>query len=311
MNPSEEEIINVKRRYEDIFLRFDNVHAVSIGYKMVCGKKTNIIAIVVHTVRKKKIEDIPRGQVIPECLEGIPTDVVEMPPFQILPIQLGDKYVETATSENEKLRPVPGGAEIFSPVEEGPGGICTLGMFARSRKAGDNPDDIYLVTNAHCLPYPDQQVRQPVSQSAEDAIAYATRTVSSEQVDGGIAKMIRNTDANPYEILNIGVPLGTYTATLDNIGEYVIKTGRTTNTTEGYIAYVDVTLIDIRNQIIIASDLPFAAPGDSGSVVLLRDGEFYHHVIGLLWGGVLTYAILCPIDVVSEELEIELLTFPK
>lgn len=302
--------LDVKHRYEDELLQYEGVHAVSIGYKIVDGKKTDDLSIVIHTIDKSVTQDIKNGQWIPPHIEGIPTDIVEMPPFQILPIQLGENNVETATSENEKLRPVPGGAEIYTPSETSPGGICTLGMFARSVKAGDSSDDIYLVTNAHCLPIPNIQVRQPVSTSEADAIAYATRVVNSEQVDGGIAKMINNADANPMEILNIGVPTGTFTVTMENIGENVIKTGRTTHTTEGYVAYVDVTLIDIRNQIIVASDLPFAAPGDSGSVVLLQEGVNAHHVIGLLWGGVLTYAILCPIDAVVNELEIELLTYP-
>lgn len=305
---TQQEYLTIKRKYEDELLKLDDVHAVSIGYKIIDGKQSDELAIVIHTVHKKEEWEIPAGQKIPEMIEGIPTDVVELPPFKPLPINTGDTQVAASGEDNAKYRPVPGGVEIYSPTGPDVGGICTLGMYAKSTRSEDASNDIYLLTNAHCLTQQDQQVRQPKSNNPSDAIAYASRVVRSDRIDGGIAQMIRPDIAEPLEILDIGSPRGAYDVTANNLGEGVIKRGRTTGTTEGNIAYVDVTLIDIRNQIIVGSDIPFAAPGDSGSAVLMLAGEHEHDVIGLLWGGVLNYAILSPIQAVIEELEIDLIT---
>ena len=102
--------------------------------------------------------------------------------------------------------------------------------------------------------------------------------------------------------------MGPYDVSIDDIGKSVIKTGRTTGTTTGTIDYVDVTLLDIREQIIIGAEVPFASPGDSGSVVLMQSEDHSHHVIGLLWGGVFNYAVISPIQAVMDELEIDLIT---
>lgn len=309
LNMTQEEILTIKRRHEDELLQYDGVHAVSIGYKITDNIQTEELAIVIHTVDKKALDELPPDQIIPSEIEGVSTDVVESPPFQILPLVTDfNEAPADELIEDKKFRPVPGGVEIYTPRETYDSGICTLGMFARSTKEGESPEDIYLLTNAHCLIVPDQQVRQPQSPYPQDTIAYSTRIVNSEQVDGGIAKMINVSDASPYDILDIGTPTGTYDITIDDIGDPVTKTGRTTGTTEGVIAYVDVALIDIKNQIIIDSDIPFAAPGDSGSVVLLMSGEHRHNVVGLLWGGVLNYAIMSPIQAVMKDLEIDLIT---
>lgn len=303
-----ERIIVVKEKYEKVLLEIDGIHAVSIGYKIIDEEVTDTLAIVVHTESKKPNECLLPGQHIPPFIEGIPTDVVELPPFEPLPIEFDDTDVQTFDYDNTKYRPVPGGVEIYSVSSPTRGGVCTLGMFAHSLKPGDNPDDIYLLTNAHCLPIPDQAVRQPESNDPADLIAYESRVINSEQVDGGIAKMVNLEEADPYYIVDIGVPTGTLIIDANNIGDSVVKRGRTTKTTIGYIAYIEVTIPEKNHQIIIGDDVPFAAPGDSGSVVLMYEGENKHNVIGLLWGGALNYGILSPIQAVTEQLEIELMT---
>lgn len=301
-----DDIISVKERHEESLLQIEGVHAVSIGYKVSNEIPSEQLAIVVHMERKVEETLLAPHQKIPPYIEGYPTDIVISPPF----VSFID---ETSTNplgiDNTKYRPIPGGAEIFTPDNDG---ICTLGMFARSLKEGDSPSDIYLLTNAHCLLVENQAVYQPESRNTVDYVANATRTVNSEQVDGGIAKMVQASDAEPNYIVGIGVPTGVYDVSIENLEEQVIKRGRTTRTTIGYIAYVEVTIAtsNKKHQIIIRSDEVFAAPGDSGSVVLFYDGENKHNVIGLLWGGVLEYTILSPIKAVREELEIELLTMP-
>lgn len=301
-------IIEVKEYHEQEFLTFDDVHAISIGYKIVDGERSEQLAIVVHTTDKKPMYLVPSNQRLPKLCHGYPIDVVEMPRFEELPIILDEVETIGQTVDDEIYRPVPGGVEMYSVLTPTTGGICTIGTFANSTLPQDNPNDIYLLTNAHCLPEPNQEVRQPVSNNPDETIAFASRIVNSEFVDGGIAKMVENTLAEPYYIVDIGMPTGTYVITLENLNETVIKRGRTTGTTIGYINYVEVSVNGKQHQIIINSEDIFAAPGDSGSVVLFLEGENAHNVIGLLWGGVLSYAVLSPIQLVEEELQIRLLT---
>lgn len=301
-------LVDTKETYEEELLRKDGVHAVGIGYKIFRGEQTNKLAIVVFTESKKDNKDIPYDQRIPKSFDGILSDVVEVPPFEPFSI---NNHSTAVMADNKKYRPVPGGVEMYTPTSPTKGGLCTIGMFANSRREEDNPDDIYLLTNAHCLVNKNQEVRQPESNDPLDTIAYASRRVDSETVDGAIAKMIRNEDADPYYILDVGVPRGSYNVSISNLNDNVIKHGRTTETTVGFIAYVDVSVNGMLHQIVINSDITFAAPGDSGSVVLMLEGTEKHKVIGLLWGGVLTYATLSPIEAVSRELEIELLTLPS
>lgn len=298
-----EEIQAVKDKYCDWLMSLKNVHCVAVGYKETDGKATDEPAIVIFTSKKQLSEDCPENERIPAYLDGMPTDVIELPDFQTY------QGEESDIVNREKFRPVPGGAEIYMPNSPFSGGFCTLGMFVHSLRPQDNDNDIYLLANAHCFPRPDQSIFQPESHESQDLIAYASRTVNSALVDGGIAQMLRNNEALTNEIIGIGTPLGSYDVTMNNIGDLVVKSGRTTGTTVGKIAYLYADADDKKNQIIIADvDTAFSDHGDSGSVVLMQNGEYRHHVIGLLWGGALNYTILSPIFAVCDELQISLIT---
>lgn len=303
-----DDILSTKRAYEDELLKLDYVHAVSIGYKEIDGVKTDTLAIVIHTSKKQDEYFIPLNQRIPPSLNGFPTDVVEMPPFDYIPTEFDENEIDSSNIDGKKYRPVPGGVEIYMPRTELNGGICTSGMYAQSIKAGDSASDLYLLTNAHCLREVNQAVMQPVSDSPEELIAFSSRVIDNDRIDGGIAKMTNYENADPFTIVDLGQISGIFDITIDNLGDKVVKRGRTSGITIGVIDYVFVTIIDKKDQIVVRGEVPFAEPGDSGSVVLMYEGEHENNVMGLLWGGVLNYAILSPIRAVSEELEIALIT---
>ncbi len=293
----------VKEKYRDWLLSLEHVHTVAVGYKVRNGIQTDIPAIVVFTTNKVPSATCSPNERIPAYLDGYPTDVMELPLFETYQGEASN------IANREKYRPVPGGAEIYMPNSPFSGGLCTLGMFVRSIREQDNYEDIYLLANAHCFPRADQSIFQPESFESQDLIAYASRIINSEHVDGGIAQMLNPDDADPYEIIGIGAPLGSYDLTAANIGETVIKSGRTTGTTIGRIAYLYADADDKTDQIIIADiNTAFSDHGDSGSVVLMEEGTYRHYVIGLLWGGALNYTILSPIHDVCEELQISLIT---
>ncbi len=297
-----ERIIDVKNRHRDRLLVLDNVHTVAVGFKTVNGYVLPIPAIVVFTTNKFPLSQLPFTQRIPTIIEGFPTDVVELPHFV--------PYQNTSEIANrERYRPVPGGAEIYMPNSPTTGGFCTLGMFVHSTRPQDNPDDIYLLSNAHCFYRPDQVIFQPESQESSNRIAYASRILNNSYVDAGIAQMLNDGDSEPYEIIGIGRPLSPYTLNLTNLEQVVVKSGRTTGVTYGRIAYLHADADDKRDQIIIVDiDRAFSDHGDSGSIVLMESGSLRHRVVGLLWGGAEIYTILSPIQAVIEEMEISLIT---
>lgn len=296
--------VDTKNKYVDQILLLDDVHTVAIGHKQTDGAMTKVPTIVIFTTKKKKMEDIPENQRIPKTIHGVPTDIIEVPKFQ-----QGQTEEALDIPNQKKFRPVPCGAEIYMPSSPFTGGYCTLGMFAHSTRPSDSSQTIYLLSCAHCFYRPDQVIFQPASNDPIDRIAYATRVVNSTHVDGGIAELLDNELAAPCEIIGIGSPLGTYDVSVANLGELVVKSGRTTGTTIGSIAYLHADADDKKDQIIIAdqNNVPFSDHGDSGSVVLMDQGPQRHKVIGLLWGGALQYTILSPIQDVMNELEISLI----
>ena len=296
-------ITAVKSAYMQWLLSLDDVHTAAIGYKTIKGIPTKDLAIVVFTSNKKQPNQIPPHQCIPPFLAGFPTDVIESSEFT--------PYQQTGMPliNRQKLRPIPGGAEIYMPNSPFTGGLCTLGMFARSTRAQDDPNDIYLLANAHCFPRGDQAIFQPETHEPQDRIAYATRIVNSSLVDGGIAQLLKNDLADTSEIIGIGTVLGRYEADLSDIGKSVIKSGRTTGVTIGTIAYLHADADDKKDQLIVTDiDTAFSDHGDSGSVVLMNQGERWHYVTALLWGGALNFTVCSPIIPVCEELQIDLIT---
>jgi hypothetical protein len=69
-----EDIRRIKEAHEDELLKVSGVTGVDVGYKMVGGQPTDVLAIRVYVTRKI---DPPPDQRIPSEIEGVPTDVIE------------------------------------------------------------------------------------------------------------------------------------------------------------------------------------------------------------------------------------------
>jgi len=68
----------VKQKYEAELLRKKNTVGVGIGFKRRQGQLTNQVAIVVNVRKKVAKADLDPEDLIPETLEGIPVDVLEV-----------------------------------------------------------------------------------------------------------------------------------------------------------------------------------------------------------------------------------------
>ena len=76
-----ERVKSVKEVHERELLAKQNVLGVGVGYKVVEGMRTDILAIIVM-VREKVVEGLmQREDIIPREIDGVPVDVQEMGEF--------------------------------------------------------------------------------------------------------------------------------------------------------------------------------------------------------------------------------------
>ena len=74
----------IRHKYEDMFWRQPNVHAVGIGdIRDENGERTGIWGFVIHVSEKVDQSTLPPKDRIPDCLEGVPVHIREQPMGEI------------------------------------------------------------------------------------------------------------------------------------------------------------------------------------------------------------------------------------
>jgi hypothetical protein len=82
--PTIEKVKKIKEKHERELMSKAGVVGCSIGYKEIDGKRTDKLSIVCYVKEKKREEKLKRKDIIPEEIEGIPTDVVESGDFKAI-----------------------------------------------------------------------------------------------------------------------------------------------------------------------------------------------------------------------------------
>jgi hypothetical protein len=316
-----------------------NVVAVGVGRKVVNGRETDQLAIVISVIAKLPPNVLRASEVVPSAIDGVPTDVVRTGPIFALQSPTG------------RFRPAPGGVSIgHASITAG-----TLGCIVQ--KNGRR----YILSNNHVLansndaevgdaivqPGPADGGRDPGDRIARlsewvqiqfddgdvadspchigDTIAgilnvaafvagRGTRlrvvrprveaSVVGNLVDCAIAEPLNDADVTG-EILQLGTPAGIAEGTL---GMRVRKSGRTTGLTTGTIQQIDVT-VQVSygvGQVATFVDQFMAGPmsqgGDSGSAVV----DDTNRLVGLLFAGSVNSTICNRIQNVFEALQVSL-----
>ncbi len=306
-----------------------NTHAVGIGKKIVNGKTTNVIAIRIYVVQKLAPSLIPPKDLLPAMIDGIPTDIIESPPafFNAKSANAIASTTSCSIKKRQVQRPIIAGIST-SHFKTTAG---TIACFCKSVKAGDNPNDVYILSNNHVLSnINNAQAGDDIFQpgiadggTVQNHIAELQRFVplqfgedASNDVDGAIAKLLPGVKQK-NEICSIGAVNG-----IDGgaVNMTVCKHGRTSCYTEGIITDASVDSLVIMNdttgvaakftsQMRVDKIDPFSVfgiPGDSGSLVLNKSNK---SAIGLYFAGPSggEYGLVNYIFNVMTELEIELL----
>jgi hypothetical protein len=154
--------IEAKRNHEDELFKIPGVHGVSVEPKTVKGTRTTEFAIVVHVERKKPADALAPGELIPQTLDGVSTDVIEASQ----PVLLGGG---PSDQDSAHYSPLFGGVAILSATRENfgdsapPGlivGSGTLGCIAINSSATDPSKKAVALSNAHVLFDPSVSVKQ-------------------------------------------------------------------------------------------------------------------------------------------------------
>ena len=305
-----EEARRVKAKYVSDLLGKRNAVACGVGYKEVDGVRTDELCVIVSVAQKLPRAELTPGDLVPQVLEGVRTDVQETGVLRAL------------QARTDKWRPAPGGVSI-GHVDITAG---TLGCLVT------RGDQVFILSNNHVLANSNQgQPGDPILQpgphdggTMEDQIATLEEFVpinfgvdlpdcpiatGAAAVFSGLAGVVgsrhrlqafqENPDLNLVDaaiarplsadlvekrILEIGEPQGIGEGTLSLP---VRKSGRTTGLTSDEITQVDATaqvsygagsVATFTDQLIAG---PMSSGGDSGSVVLDEDGR----VVGLLFAG--------------------------
>ncbi|HEX8071588.1 MAG TPA: hypothetical protein VF546_16660 [Pyrinomonadaceae bacterium] len=324
-----------------------NVHAVGVGRKIVNGEPTDELAVRIYVVQKLATSAIPPRDLLPAALDGIPCDVIESPPAFILqprkktPVRTAPAAVQAAAnapvtvaagncSDNRRLRQRPFGAGVSVAHRDVTAG--TIGYFCRSTAAGDDPDDIFILSNNHVLANvnagtPGDEILQPGPADggvSADHVANLHRFKRvrlggdvPNLVDAAIARLLPNSE-HQASICRIGAVTGTARGTEDM---RVRKHGRTSGLTDGVITdesvnqlvgmdHSDPSVVALfRDQMRVeraGASVVFGLGGDSGSLVVNAENR---RAVGLYFAGPDNgiYGLANHIGDVLDQLQIELI----
>lgn len=325
--PSMEELKDFVRTRGTNFLKDPNITSVGVGYKQQDGKTTNEISIQFTVETKAQPEDIKalRTTLIPKSFKingkDVPTDVIQRKfavEFKII------KEVETS-ERKKRLDPMVPGISI-SNVN---GSAGTIGCMVYDKFSGSP----YILSNWHVLHGVHGVIGDDIVQPGpyDDNRVHLNRIGKLERSHLGQAGDCAICTIEDRIFSNVVIDLG---ITIDNIGEpelgdRVIKSGRTTGVTHGVVSRVHtIAKLDyggtIGNKEIGGFEIgidPQHAPengeismgGDSGSVWIfkLSNGKPSTIMAGLHFAGEAStnpteYAIACYPKSVFEKLQITL-----
>lgn len=288
--------------------RRTHVHAVGIGGKNGGDER----AVVVYVTHKLPKSEVPSGEMIPETIDGIRTDVVE------------SRVPRLAACTDQRTaahRPLIAGVSVGR--KQGPSG--TIAAFARSTKAGDPAGAILLLSNSHVLaagksPGSNVRIVQPGVDDGQGGavgtLLRATRLTIAQPIaaDAAVATLdpdaaIRNEICSIGRVSGVGAPADK---------DRVEKHGRTTGLSAGVITTTGLAAEALDSK---GRRLQFLnvfrverAPGDAGSLAQLGDSGALVVRMGSSTAVGMLYAVdeqaefylAHPIKDVCTELEIEL-----
>lgn len=279
----------------------ENIQAIGVGLNEKRGRYTGDLAVKVFVREKLPLPRLAERTVVPETINGYPTDVEVVGEITI------DSYAR------RYARPVPCGVSVGHPQ-------ITAGTLGSLMVLDNNR--LCLLSNNHVLSNSNRAsigdaILQPGAsdggRTPTERIGVLERFVSihfpgPNLVDAAAAwTAFRLVDPEHVTYTVNPGPLAPL------LGLTVVKNGRTTQATMGLITAISVDSVRVNyrpevaifnNQIIVrgVGGAPFSLGGDSGALIVSADAK---RPVGLLFAGSTTHTIANPIDAVISQLGIQ------
>jgi hypothetical protein len=333
----------IQTHKSDLIIR-NKVRRTGIGYKIKDGKITDEVGILIFVRWKPTIQTLLDQKIepVPKEIDGYKTDVINLP-LGFTP-RISRLLTSTVLPDDLRHRPFEGGCAIINATGEPATG--TLGLIVK--KSSGNSDKLFLITNNHVganedvegLSPPGSRNGDPITQPGahgggqdpQDTIAVLDRWNRLKPHAPGIVNFYDFSMAEitpearpftrPYQVMDIGDVKGVKEI---NLGDSVLKRGRTTRKTIGKVVAVSVeTSVDYRgipcgfeDQVVIVGvpeATPFSLAGDSGSVIVskVKDPSSHaHQVEALLFAGGTTaegldFTLGSPIMKIVQDFELDI-----
>nr|WP_299344211.1 DNA/RNA non-specific endonuclease [Allomuricauda sp.] len=296
---SNEKLKNFIRNNATRFLEEDNITSVGLAYKEKNGELTDELCIQFTVGEKIELQALESmgGVVIPKSFEidgvKVPTDVVER------------KYETNATlienlekvDRKKRIDPILPGASIGHPTIS----AGTLGCVVFDSKSGQE----LILSNWHVLHGPDGKIGDFIVQPGSFDDNRTNQNIAGKLVNShlGIAGdcAVAIVEGRKLNDEIIGLNTSVKKIAEPELGDKVIKSGRTTSVTNGVVSRIHVTVkinypgIGHTNigcfEYVPDPELPplngeVSMGGDSGSSVMLKEkGKVTNAMLGLHFAG--------------------------
>jgi len=288
--------------------RRENIVGVGIGPKVTDGRLTKRLSIRFYVERKVAKGAVPKKDMLPAKIDGVPTDVIETGRF----------YAFATPIAQQRRRPTKGGCSCGFQAS---GFVMagTLGCLVTDGGGRFILSNNHVLADENALPL-GSPIFQPGlldnGNASTDKVARLSKFVTikklpaKNEVDCAIAGVLTQNLCSPKFLPKVS--LGSTTPIAAAVGMKVHKHGRTTGYTRGQVVDIaadvnvgyDFGTARFIDQIIVIGDSgSFSDSGDSGSLIVDRKTK---KATGLLFAGSSSHTIANHIENVLSQLGVTL-----
>ncbi|MBE3588266.1 MAG: hypothetical protein IMW93_06890 [Thermoanaerobacteraceae bacterium] len=337
-----EKHLRALHKSREALLKLPNVVGVGVGLKQVGGESSGDYALIIFVEKKVPPAGLSRAQQVPDRIEGLKTDVVEIGRVRLLDLRIQRErparpgmsighYRVTAGTFGAVVRDRASGERlilsnnhILANATDGRDGRAAIGdpvLQPGPHDGGQEGDRIATLLRFAPLLRSARETDCPAATAvirAANMLVHAVRPhydlkmVKRQRAGNAIDAAVARPDGPDLiddDILEVGRVNGVAGVAP---GQEVMKSGRTSGLTRGKVMAVGVTLeveiIDNERAWFVDQVVTDMAsrPGDSGSLVV--DGQ--KRAVGLLFAGSDKYTIFNRMETVLSRLEVEIETAP-